>query len=137
MNLKGDPRGKKTNTIELGKIRAREELRPQLEAWTAIKSQYLADFIAEYTDTASTPTEWSLYVDDSSNKIGSGAGVILENDQGTQIKLSLKFEFSASNNQAEYEALLASLKVAREVGAQKLTIFSNSQVVTSQIEGSY
>ena len=89
----------------------------QYEARTAIKSQYLADFIAEYTETLGTPTKWNLYVDGSSNKTGSGAGVIIESDQGTQIELSLKFGFPTSNNQAEYEALLASLKLAKEVGA--------------------
>ncbi|XP_057758264.1 uncharacterized protein LOC130978933 [Arachis stenosperma] len=94
----------------------------------AIKSQYLADFIAEYTNTPGTLIDWNLYVDGSSNKAGSGAGVILESDQGTQLELSLWFMFPASNNQAEYEALLAGLKLAREVGAQKLTIFSDSQI---------
>ncbi|KAL4306312.1 hypothetical protein AHAS_Ahas16G0165700 [Arachis hypogaea] len=83
------------------------------------------------------PTEWNLYVDDSLNKTGSGAGVIIESDQGIQIELSLKFGFPASNNQAEYEALLAGLKLAKEVGAQKLIISSDSQVVTSQIARSY
>ena len=61
-------------------------------------------------------------MDGSSNKTGSGAGVIIESNQGTQVELSLKFRFPASNNQAEYEALLAGLKLAKEVGAQKLNI---------------
>ncbi|XP_072090473.1 uncharacterized protein [Arachis hypogaea] len=107
------------------------------EARTSIKFKYLADFVAEYSDTPGTPIDWNLYVDGSSNKAGSGAGVILESNQGTQLELSLRLGFFALNNQAEYEALLASLKLAREVGAQKLTIFSDSQVVMSQIEGSY
>ncbi len=51
-------------------------------------------------------------MDGSSSKTGSGAGVIIESNQGTQIELSLKFGFPASNNQAEYEALLAGLKLA-------------------------
>ena len=76
-------------------------------------------------------------MDGSSNKTGSGAVVIIESDQGTQVELSLKFGFPASNNQAEYEALLAGLKLAKEVGAQKLNIYSDSQVVTSQITRSY
>ncbi|XP_072077981.1 uncharacterized protein [Arachis hypogaea] len=88
-------------------------------------------------DTPGTPTEWNLYVNGSSNKTRSGAGIFLESNQGTQLELSLRFEFLASNNQAEYEVLLAGLKLAREVGAQKLTIFSDSQVITSQIDGSY
>ncbi|XP_057740029.1 uncharacterized protein LOC130957175 [Arachis stenosperma] len=91
----------------------------------------MADFIAEYTDTPEIPTNWNLYVDGSSNKIGSGAGVIIESNQGTQIELSLKFKFPASNSQAEYEMLLAGLKLAKEVGAQKLVIFSDSQVTLS------
>ncbi|XP_057719400.1 uncharacterized protein LOC130933807 [Arachis stenosperma] len=100
----------------------------QYEARTAIKSQYLADFIAEFTDALETLTEWNLYVDGSSNKTGSGAGVIIESNQGTQVELSLKFGFPALNNQAEYEALLAGLKLAEEVGAKKLNIYSDSQV---------
>ena len=76
-------------------------------------------------------------MDGSSNKTRSGAGVIIESDQGTQVELSLMFGFPASNNQVEYEALLAGLKLAKEVGARKLNIYSDSQVVTSQITGSY
>ncbi|XP_016173062.1 uncharacterized protein K02A2.6-like [Arachis ipaensis] len=107
-----------TFAVEAGKFLVElSEFDLKYESRTASKSQDLADFIAEYTDTPGTPTEWSLYVDGSLNKTGSGAGVILESDQGTQIELSLKFKFSASNNQAEYEALLADLKLAREVGA--------------------
>ncbi|XP_020979550.1 uncharacterized protein LOC110272078 [Arachis ipaensis] len=85
------------------------------EAQTAIKSRYLADFVAEYTDTPENPIDWNLYVDGSSNKAGSGADVILESDQGIQLELSLRFEFPASNNQAEYEALLADKKEAKRL----------------------
>ncbi|XP_052114221.1 uncharacterized protein LOC127745493 [Arachis duranensis] len=70
----------------------------QYKARTAIKLQYLADFVAKYTDTPEIPTKWNLYMDGSSNKTGSGAGVIIESNQGTQIELSLKFEFPTSNN---------------------------------------
>ena len=52
----------------------------QYETRTAIKSQYLADFIAEFTDAPEIPTEWNIYVDGSSNKAGSGAGVIIESN---------------------------------------------------------
>ncbi|XP_015940049.1 uncharacterized protein LOC107465584 [Arachis duranensis] len=81
------------------------------EAQTAIKSKYLANFIAEYIDTPGTSTKWNLYVVAPQTRLGVA--------------------------QAEYEALLAGLRLAREVGLQKLTIFSDSQVDTSQIEGNY
>ncbi|XP_015933178.1 uncharacterized protein LOC107459462 [Arachis duranensis] len=104
----------------------------------AIKSQCLTDFIAEYAgDKEEESTTWELYIDGFSNKMGSGASIILVNKEGTQIEIFLKFEFSASNNQAEYEALIAGLKLAEEVGVTKVMIFSDSQVVTSQINEEY
>ncbi|XP_072062050.1 uncharacterized protein [Arachis hypogaea] len=113
------------------------ELDLRNETQTTIKSQYLVDFIAEYTESPGNPIIWSLYVDGSSNKAESGAGVILESDQGTRIELSLRFEFPTSNNQAEYEALLASLKLAKEVEVEKVVVFSDLQVIISQINGTY
>ncbi|XP_072076515.1 uncharacterized protein [Arachis hypogaea] len=73
----------------------------------------------------------------SSNNFGSEAGTILVNKEGTQIEVFLKFEFPTSNNQAKYEALIAGLKLAKEMGATKVVIFSDSQIVTSQINGEY
>ncbi|XP_015931648.1 uncharacterized protein LOC107457962 [Arachis duranensis] len=108
------------------------------ETWTTIKAQCLTDFVAEYArDQEEESTTWELYVDGSSNKIGSGACIILVNKGEIQIEVSLKFEFPASNNQVEYEALITGLKLAEEVGATKVVIFSDSQVVTSQINGEY
>ncbi|XP_072067004.1 uncharacterized protein [Arachis hypogaea] len=94
--------------------------------------------MAEYAgDQEEASTTCELYVDGSSNKVGSGAGMILVNQEGTQIEVSLKFEFLASNNQAKYEALIAGLKLAEEIGATKVVVFSDSQVVTSQINREY
>ncbi|XP_057724147.1 uncharacterized protein LOC130940113 [Arachis stenosperma] len=108
------------------------------ETRMAIKAQCLTDFVAEYAgDQEEATTAWELYVDGSSNKVRSGTGIILVNQKGTQIEVSLKFEFPASNNHAEYEALIAGLKLAEEVSATKVVVFSNSQVVTSQINGYY
>ncbi|XP_072058070.1 uncharacterized protein [Arachis hypogaea] len=50
---------------------------------------------------------------------------------------SIKFEFPVSNNQAEYEALIGGLLLAKEVEATRVEVNSNSQVVTSQINGTY
>jgi len=54
-----------------------------------------------------TPHVWLLSVDGSSNLKGSGAGIVLEGPGDLLIEQSLRFEFKASNNQAEYEALIA------------------------------
>nr|XP_025635758.1 uncharacterized protein LOC112729828 [Arachis hypogaea] len=103
----------------------------------AIKAQVMADFIAEMTPGDSIPESWKLHVDGSSNITSGGAGVILESHNGVVIEQSVRYEFSVSNNQAEYEALLAGLALAREVGAKVLEVNTDSQVVSSQINGDY
>ena len=53
------------------------------------------------------------------------------------VELSIKFYFPVSNNQAEYEALIAELQLAYDVGVTRLTICSDSQIVTSQVTIAY
>jgi len=78
-----------------------------------------------------------LSVDGSSNQQGSGAGVILEGPNGVLIEQSLCFAFKASNNQAEYEALIAGMLLAREMGARNLLAKSDSLLVTGQVTGEF
>ncbi|XP_057734574.1 uncharacterized protein LOC130950023 [Arachis stenosperma] len=105
----------------------------------AIKAQAIADFLVEVTrdPTEETGIRWRLHVDGASNQKSGGARIILESPTGVIYEQSIKFEFPISNNQAEYEALLGGLTLAREVGASRMEVCSNSQVVTSQVNGSY
>ena len=80
---------------------------------------------------------WTLYVDGSSNVSGVGAMLILTNLEGDIAGYSLCFKFSTTNNEAKYEALIAGLKVAREVGAQHLKVFSDSQLIVWYIKDGY
>ena len=48
-------------------------------------------------------------------------------------KYALQFAFSTSNTEAEYEALITDLKLARELGAQELKVISNSQLVVRHV----
>ncbi|XP_025670187.1 uncharacterized protein [Arachis hypogaea] len=111
----------------------------QYEPRQAIKAQAMADFLVEVTGEApDVPnTRWKLHVDGASNQTFGGAGIILENSAGIAFEQSIKFEFPVSNNQAEYEALIGGLMLAKEVGASRLEVNSDSQVVTSQVNGSY
>ncbi|RDX94533.1 pol, partial [Mucuna pruriens] len=105
-----------------------------------IKAQVLADFVNELSPDERTTEEGSeryLSVDGSTNKAGSGAGVILEGPGGVLVEQSLHFEFRASNNQAEYEALLAGMRLARDLEAKVLTAKSDSKLVTGQINNEY
>jgi len=64
-------------------------------------------------------------------------GVVLERPNKLLIEQSLIFKFKASNNQAEYEALIAGMDLTREMGAENLRARSDSQQVTSQMIGEY
>ncbi|XP_068486927.1 uncharacterized protein [Phaseolus vulgaris] len=78
-----------------------------------------------------------LSVDGSSNQQGSGAGIIIEGPNGVLIEQALRFAFKANNNQAEYEALIVGMLLAKEMGAQSLLAKSDSQLVTGQVIGEY
>ena len=112
----------------------------------AIKGQAAADFIAEFIPLADSsphpdiPTGdaiWELQVDGSSNSKLSGAGIIITDPEGHSYEYALRFEFKASNNIAEYEALIAGIQLCRELGARHLHIFSDSQLVVSQVAGDF
>ncbi|KAF8049212.1 hypothetical protein N665_2275s0001 [Sinapis alba] len=109
---------------------------------TAAKSQVLADFLVELTpelqDDLTLPSpNWVLHVDGSSTVKGSGAGVQLQSPTGELIRQSFSFNFPASNNEAEYESLIAGLRSAKAMRAKRLSAYSDSQLVTSQFSGKY
>ncbi|GJT94131.1 reverse transcriptase domain-containing protein [Tanacetum coccineum] len=91
---------------------------------TSVKGQILADFIVERPedDASDTPMKereelpdpWVLFTDGSSCIDGSGAGLIITNPEGMEFTYVLRFRFNATNNEAEYEALIAGLRIARK-----------------------
>jgi hypothetical protein len=91
----------------------------------AIKSQVLADFLAEWTDTqlpttAIQPELWTMYFDGSLMKTGAGAGLLFVSPLGKHIRYVIRLHFPASNNVAEYEALVNGLRIAIELGVRCL-----------------
>ncbi|RDX68077.1 hypothetical protein CR513_52972, partial [Mucuna pruriens] len=103
-----------------------------------IKAQALADFITELTtEQEQAEGEWYLSVEGSSNQTGSGAGVILEGPNEILVEQSLHFDFKASNNQAEYKAFLAGMRLALEIEAKRLIAKSDSKLIIGQVNGEY
>jgi ribonuclease HI len=74
---------------------------------------------------------WVAYVDGSSANRKSGVGVALASPNGEKFQYSIKLDFVTTNNEAEYEVVLAGLSIAREMGAKNVEINSDSQVVVS------
>ncbi|XP_024010553.1 uncharacterized protein LOC112085951 [Eutrema salsugineum] len=92
---------------------------------SSAKSQVLADFLIE------------LPVDGSSSKHGSGIGIRLTSPTGEILEQSFRLNFHASNNEAEYEALFAGIRLAQEIGVRKIRTFCDSQLVACQFNGEY
>ncbi|XP_022157920.1 uncharacterized protein LOC111024530 [Momordica charantia] len=112
----------------------------QFEPRTALKGQAVADFISELTpppQLAMSDLPWTIYVDGSSNERGCGAEILLLAPGGERFEYALRFNFRTSNNEAEYEALLAGLRVAKGLRANHIKVFSDSQLIVNQIKEEY
>ncbi|XP_066333410.1 uncharacterized protein [Miscanthus floridulus] len=105
---------------------------------TAIKSQALVDCIAEWTEVQ-LPTPdithkyWMMYFDGSVIAPGLGAGVVLISLNGSRLRYAIHLHFLASNNAAEYEALINGLRIAVELGAMRLYVYGDSELVVDQV----
>nr|GEZ80680.1 hypothetical protein [Tanacetum cinerariifolium] len=110
---------------------------------TPIKGQILADFLNEMPGNASQGVSVSvtqeeprtLFRDGSSCVDGSGAWLILTNLEGVEFTYALRFQFAASNNEAKYEALIAGLRIATQMGVKNVQANVDSKLVANQVFG--
>jgi ribonuclease HI len=104
----------------------------------AIKSQVLADFLAEWVDTQLPtapiqPKLWTMYFDGSLMKTGAGVGLLFISPLGKHLRYVLRLHFPASNNVAEYEALVNGLRITIELGVRRLDARGDLQLVIDQV----
>jgi ribonuclease HI len=74
-----------------------------------------------------------MYFDDALNLEGAGVGILLISPQGEHLKYVLQIHYKASNNGAEYEALIHGLHIAVSLGIKRLLAFGNSKVIIEQV----
>ena len=116
---------------------------------TSIKGQVLADLVAEFVESpaeneseehrmgeksiglvmAQEPLQWKVYVDGATNQKGSGVGLVLISPEKLIVKKLLRLDFSATNNEAKYEALLEGMSMVQRMGGKSATMFSDSRLV--------
>ena len=119
---------------------------------TAIKWQVLADFVAEFTDGTMIEEDKALrvmvtsaivvlplkvYTDGAINQKGVGVGVVVITPEKLVMEKSLRLGFLATNNEAEYEALLAGVAMVRQLGGDMVELYSDSRLVVGQVNGEF
>ena len=122
---------------------------------TSVKGQVLADLVAEFAECLEEVEmgdgalderlvyvvsiqglpPWELYVDGAANQRGSGVGLVLVSPEKITIEKSLRLNFSATNNEAEYEVLLKGMVMVQKMGGKAVRVFSDSKLVVGQVRG--
>ena len=124
---------------------------------TSVKGQVLADLVAEFAEfpleeetetqhmdgksvgmiSQQGPLSWKVYVDGATNQKVSRVGLVLVSPKGITIEKSLRLRFSATNNEAEYEALLMGMTIVQKMGGKAVEMFSDSRLVIGQVKGEF
>ena len=101
----------------------------------------ITDFIAEFTypyEEEDPPIEtWTVQTDGFATKKVGGVGVVPISLEKEKLKYAAKLQFPATNNEAEYEALLTGLSLVKALGARNLIIQAYSQLIIRQAKGNY
>nr|GEX28648.1 hypothetical protein [Tanacetum cinerariifolium] len=118
----------------------------------AMKVQVRADFLLEapegtkeylYFQMPKATVEkdnvesWTLFTNGASSPKGSGASLVLIGPSGIEYTYALRLTFSSTNNEAEYEALLAGLRIAQQMNISNIYVKVDSKLMASQINGTY
>ena len=116
---------------------------------TLIKGQVLVDLVVEFIESPieveveeyrleekqvleislQGPSPWKLYVDGAANQRGSRVGLVLVSPDKITIEKFLRLGFSATNNEAEYEALLTGIAMVQNMGGTVIEVFSDSRLI--------
>jgi hypothetical protein len=111
---------------------------------SAIKSQVLADFVVDWTasvtkgDPIVSEPAWEVQCDGAYCHLGSAATAVLKTPSGIKLRYALRLDCdNCTNNMAECEGLLLALRKAREVGARRLVIFEDSELIAGHIGKTY
>ena len=114
---------------------------------TSVKGQVLADLVAEFTEpeansllaseerdvklacsiSSRLPPTWEVHVDRASNQKGVGIGLVLTSSEMITIEKLLRLSFPATNNEAEYEALLEGMTMVLKMGGKSINLFSEDR----------
>ena len=110
---------------------------------SSVKGQVLTDFVVEFSPREGKEVclveviPWKVFMNGASNALRVGAGIVVITPEGIKLEHSFRLGFKASNNEVEYEALLAGLRVVSNLGAKEVEVYSDSRLVVNQVQGSF
>ena len=124
---------------------------------TSVKGQVLEDLVAEFIEPPMEElklaknmdekligtisqhglSSWEVYVDGASNHKGSRIGLVLISPKKVIVEKSLRLDFSATNNEAKYKALLMGIVMVQKMGGKSVKVFSESRLVVGQVKGEF
>ncbi|GJV02677.1 reverse transcriptase domain-containing protein [Tanacetum coccineum] len=143
MGIKSHGREKRQRKMEAAeheiKFRGRNSIKGQILADFLAKTLLLKNKEAKNKEVKRKEPEpdntWKLFTDGASSSDGSRAGLMVFSPEGKEYTYALRFAFETTNNEVEYEALLAGLCIAKEMEIRELIIFVDSQLVANQVKG--
>jgi ribonuclease HI len=108
----------------------------------SMKGQVVIDFIVEFTDVVAEQgckkdDLWTVNVDGLANKKSGGARVIVKSPKGQGLRYAIRLGFKITNNEVEYEAVIAGLAIAVKLGVQNIEMRSDSSVIVGQANGEF
>ena len=111
---------------------------------SSVKGQVLADLVTEFSLRKEIEvichvdcSPWKVFVDGASSAMGAWTKILIITLEGIRLEHSFRLGFRASNNEAEYKASLAGLRVVLDMGAQEVEVYLDSWLVVSQVQGSF
>jgi ribonuclease HI len=93
--------------------------------------------INPHEDSSPLTSVWKMFFDGASSKDGAGTRMVFVSPVQETISLSYKLEFEATNNVAEYEALVLGLRVAKDMGIKEISVFGDAEMIIQQIRNIY
>ena len=124
---------------------------------TSVKGQVLEDLVVEFIEPPMEELKlaknmdekligtisqhgilsWEVYVDGASNHKGSRIGIVLISPKKVIVEKSLRLDFSATNNEAKYKALLMGIVMVQKMGGKSVKVFSDSRLIVGQVKGEF
>ena len=120
---------------------------------TSVKGQVITNLVAEFAEPSleevmetrdidgklvgtisqQVPASWKVYVDGAANQKGFRVGLVLVSPESITIEKSLRLGFSATNNEAEYEALLEGMSMVQKLSGKAVNMFSDLRLIVGQV----